>query len=209
MDLKDIQGRLKELSYENEIPVMETKNISTSLTNRIIKRDRKDRKILMFGILVILSAVVFYGILSYRCIHFGRDLTELYFYGFISAAFLSILPFCIHKYRQLGRFDYSEDTLAFLEKTEKRFRFPCNDTYFLIPLILLFDVAMCCFVIFRTDFLGLSTLMRVLTVQVLMIPYLSIPIGLGYLNWRKKKRPILLEIQEVRKQFVDASSLDS
>ncbi|MFA8433011.1 MAG: hypothetical protein ACEPOZ_00710 [Marinifilaceae bacterium] len=203
MDLKDIQGRLKQLSEEQEIPAIQNDKKNKSLTQKIIKEDRKDRLLLMIGIISIVSVVIYYAILSYRCIHFGRDRSELLFYGFASAGFLSALPLLIHKYRKIGRFDYAEDTVAFLKKAEKRFRFLCEEFMYLIPFFVLFDVAICCVVIYKMDFWGLSVFIRILIVQALMIPYYALPALIAYLHWKKKRRPILQEIQELRKQFVD------
>lgn len=111
-----------------------------------------------------------------------------------------ILAFMFRKkHKRITNTMYLSSTKSFLEEAQKRFRFWNRNQLWLIPVVLLVDVASLGSISKYFDFLSQTS--SIILSQFLYFGLLAFGFFMGKKSWTKKKKPILLKIDKMLAAF--------
>lgn len=187
-------------------------NIETKINNesemndfilKLVKQDQKDKKFVK-GTMTFFMAYLIFAFLIF-VINPDPDL-NIYMRIGGSCLVLSVLIFTIYlrkNYRKFSKISYNTKTKEFLSSTKKRLQFGGLNYLILIPFLLLIDIGECFIFIDRYWNPDNGIIKGIILVNVI---YFSL-LGIGYFfakrSWKKDKKALYLQFQELSKDLVN------
>ena len=198
MDIDKLKNEMGSLKAPENLGCVQNgkENKSFNFIDRLKKADLESKKKLRrFYIIYFVIAVFYFGLFI-----LNPD-PDLKLNDRINGTllFLGILIFGIFgkiKYSELSKLRYDQPTHPFLLKALDRYKFWPREMNYLILIVLLIDVGSCRSFVFNYPVLG-NTLLDIIAFQIVFIIAMSIGLHFGYQYWKKHKKPIVDELNNL------------
>lgn len=169
-----------------------------TLVGKVHKEDVNDRRILIYNALMFVLFGINNVILALD--KYAENPHGLGYLGNVSFSLsvLCVLPYLIYKLFQNWRIRYDVPVDKFFSDVEKRYALFHLDTLFLIPVVLLLDVA----VIFWFYEPLYPLVWTIVLVQLGLLIVFGAAFTFGVKVWRMRKKPIIEDIRCMREEML-------
>jgi len=164
-------------------------------------QDQKDRKNLKnFQVFFIIVLIFYFGLFILNPDPYLTIIDRLVG-SFFVIAFLLFLLFLKRHISSYTSIKYDEMMLLFLKKAEKRYRFLLEDSYILIPFLLLIDVGSCTAFVVNYWPAQYGFISGILVFQVIFALIMSLGLIIAKRKWRRNKSEIYYSIKNLINEF--------
>ena len=158
-----------------------------SLINNVKAEDNRNLRLtktfqwLYVGMFILYTGMMFF---PYPEIPIIKRISQVFFIASM-IAFAIIFRYGFKEYKNI---DYSLPVIEMLRNAAKRYQFKIKKLLTLLIPIFLLDVGLT--LSFYNDLLPLEPLNRVLLIQAIYIPVMTISAVIGYFVWRSRQKPL-------------------
>ena len=178
-----------------------------NLIRKLTEEDTRQAKVIRRTYVMYLTIIVLFS-----GMYILNPDPELGFYQRLTGAifllgFIMMTFFIRKSYLLLEQVDYTKSVYEVLNKAAERYRFwETKRMIFIAVFLIIIDVAVS--MVFNGRYLpdSLSWIEKTLIVQAFYIPVITISFAIGWMQWRKTKKPMLEKIKELLKELEDRNT---
>jgi hypothetical protein len=198
MNFDDIKSSYQSLSFEggDSASIDFTRKVEGAV-EKVQKEDRRD-KILLISVSVMLGGIgLIYGLIGILEYLDNPQGNGSWGYAIYVLGIITVLPYFVYKIRQIKKTCYDVPVAQFIANVEKRYALFQIDQLFILPFLVLADVAM----VYMMAEGNAPTIKVIIVAQIPLIMGFTIGLAIGLVLWYSRKLPILEELRRIKKSI--------